>query len=111
MQDGILFDNILISSSEKEAETYRETTWKPKFTVEKENQKEEESTESDGLKGFQVINIFIYMYAVFMNFLVLNLTSAVLCDQKVVFEYLYKIADLPFLGEHKIKVLVSDLLT
>ncbi|KAL1554070.1 calnexin [Salvia divinorum] len=77
MQDGILFDNILISSSEKEAETYRETTWKPKFSVEKEKQKEEESTESDGLKGFQ----------------------------KVVFEYLYKIADLPFLGEHKVKVL------
>ncbi|KAG6410658.1 hypothetical protein SASPL_128723 [Salvia splendens] len=79
MQDGILFDNILISSSEKEAETYRETAWKPKFSVEKEKQKEEESTESDGLKGFQ----------------------------KVVFDYLYKIADLPFLGEHKVKVLAN----
>ncbi|KAL3617663.1 calnexin Cnx1 [Castilleja foliolosa] len=77
MQDGILFDNILIASSEKAAESYRESAWKPKFQVEKENQKDEESAESDGLKGVQ----------------------------KVVFDYLYKIADLPFLGEHKTKVL------
>ncbi|KAK6153852.1 hypothetical protein DH2020_013491 [Rehmannia glutinosa] len=77
MQDGILFDNILIASSEKAAESYRETAWKPKFEVEKEKQKEEESTDSDGLKGVQ----------------------------KVVFDYLYKAADLPFLGEHKVKVL------
>ncbi|KAL0429687.1 UNVERIFIED_CONTAM: Calnexin1 [Sesamum radiatum] len=77
MQDGILFDNILIASSEKVAESYRETAWKPKFEVEKEKQKEEEAKESDGLKGVQ----------------------------KVVFDYLYKVADLPFLGEHKAKVL------
>lgn len=77
MQDGILFDNILIASSENVAESYRETTWKPKFTVEKEKQKEEENIESEGLKGYQ----------------------------KVVFNYLYKIADLPFLVEHKPKVL------
>ncbi|KAG8388176.1 hypothetical protein BUALT_Bualt02G0098600 [Buddleja alternifolia] len=77
MQDGILFDNVLIASSEKAAETYRETAWKPKFEVEKANQKDEEPTDSDGLKGFQ----------------------------KLVFDYLYKAADLPFLGEHKVKVL------
>jgi calnexin len=77
MQDGILFDNILIASSEKAAESFRKTAWKPKIEVEKEKQKDEEATDSDGLKGVQ----------------------------KVVFDYLYKVADLRFLGEHKIKVL------
>ncbi|XP_022872834.1 calnexin homolog 1-like isoform X2 [Olea europaea var. sylvestris] len=77
MQDGLLFDNILIASNEKVAETYRLSAWKPKFEVEKEKQKEEESTDSEGLKGIQ----------------------------KVVFDYLYKIADLPVLGDHKVKVL------
>ncbi|EYU24545.1 hypothetical protein MIMGU_mgv1a007617mg [Erythranthe guttata] len=77
MQDGIVFDNILIASDEKVAESYRESAWKPKFEAEKLKQKEEETTESDGLKGVQ----------------------------KVVFDNLYKVADLPFLGEHKVKVL------
>lgn len=79
MQDGILFDNILIASDEKVAETYRQTTWKPKFEVEKEKQKAEEETSSlsDSLKGFQ----------------------------KVVFDQLYKIADIPFLQNHKFKIL------
>ncbi|XP_073317791.1 calnexin homolog [Primulina huaijiensis] len=76
MQDGILFDNILIASDEKVAQLYRETAWKPKFDIEKEKQKTEEPS-SDGLKGVQ----------------------------KIVFDYLYKAADLPFLGEHKVKVL------
>lgn len=78
MQDGILFDNILIASDEKTAESIRETTWKPKFKVEEEKQKAEEQTAGfDGLKGIQ----------------------------KTVFDVLYKIADLPFLGDHKVKVL------
>nr|GMD05674.1 calnexin homolog 1-like [Ipomoea batatas] len=77
MQDGILFDNILISSDEKVAESYRKTAWKPKFDIEKEKQKAEEDSSSDGLKGFQ----------------------------KTVFDLLYKITELPFLGEHKSKVL------
>ncbi|XP_019234878.1 PREDICTED: calnexin homolog 1-like [Nicotiana attenuata] len=77
MQDGILFDNILIASDEKVAESYRKTAWKPKFDAEKEKQKAEEATTSGGLKGFQ----------------------------KVVFDLLYKVADIPLLGEHKSKVL------
>lgn len=77
MQDGILFDNILIASDEKVAESYRKTAWKPKFDVEKEKQKAEETAESGGLKRYQ----------------------------KVVFDLLYKVADVPFLGEHKAKVL------
>uniref|UniRef100_A0A164U851 Calnexin homolog n=1 Tax=Daucus carota subsp. sativus TaxID=79200 RepID=A0A164U851_DAUCS len=79
MQDGILFDNILIASDEKVAESYRQTTWKPKFDVEKAKQKAEEETSSlsDSLKGFQ----------------------------KVVFDQLYKIADIPFLQNHKFKIL------
>ncbi|CAI9766180.1 unnamed protein product [Fraxinus pennsylvanica] len=77
MQDGLLFDNILIASDESVAESYRGTAWKPKFDVEKEKQKAEEAADSEGLQGVQ----------------------------KVVFYYLYKVADLPFLGDHKFKFL------
>ncbi|KAF5743636.1 hypothetical protein HS088_TW08G00221 [Tripterygium wilfordii] len=79
MQDGILFDNILIAKDETVAEAYWETTWKPKFTVEKEKQKvEDEVIGSDGaLAGFQ----------------------------KKVFDLLYKVADIPFLSAHKLKIL------
>ncbi|KAB1199909.1 hypothetical protein CJ030_MR4G028437 [Morella rubra] len=78
MQDGILFDNILITIDEKIAESYRETTWKPKFEVEKEKQKAEDlATGSDGLKNFR----------------------------KQVFEILYKIVDIPFLSAYKLKIL------
>ncbi|KAI3777710.1 hypothetical protein L1987_47512 [Smallanthus sonchifolius] len=77
MQDGILFDNILIASDEKSAESIRDATWKPKFLVEKEKQRvEEQAANLDGLKGIQ----------------------------KAVFDILYKIADLPILGDHKMKV-------
>ncbi|XP_043703410.1 calnexin homolog [Telopea speciosissima] len=78
MQDGILFDNFLITSDEKVAETYREKTWKPKFDVEKEKQKAEEAAAglSDGLSGFQ----------------------------KKVFDLLYKVADIPFLDAYKLKI-------
>ncbi|KAF3620174.1 Calnexin -like protein [Capsicum annuum] len=77
MQDGILFDNIIIASDEKVAESYRKTAWKPKFDAEKEKQKAEEVANAGELKGFQ----------------------------KMVFDLLYKVADIPFLGEHKSKVL------
>ncbi|KAJ0578507.1 putative calreticulin/calnexin, concanavalin A-like lectin/glucanase domain superfamily [Helianthus annuus] len=63
---------------EKTATEIRDTTWKPKFKVEEEKQKaEEQAAGSDGLSGIQ----------------------------KTVFDVLYKIADLPFLGNHKDKVL------
>lgn len=56
MQDGLLFDNILIAKDEKVAESYRETTWKPKYEVEKEKQKaEDEAASSDGVAGIQVM--------------------------------------------------------
>ncbi|KAL6995719.1 hypothetical protein U1Q18_005853 [Sarracenia purpurea var. burkii] len=79
MQDGILFDNILIASNEKVAESYRDKAWKPKFEVEKEKQKEEDASagQPDGIKGFK----------------------------KVVFDFLYEIADIPFLTKHKGKIL------
>ncbi|CAL0325247.1 unnamed protein product [Lupinus luteus] len=78
MQDGILFDNILIAKDDKIAASYRETTWKPKFTIEKEKQKEEElETGSVGLAGFQ----------------------------KKIFGLLYQIADIPFLSAYKLKIL------
>ncbi|XP_078161820.1 calnexin homolog 1-like [Carex rostrata] len=48
MQDGILFDNILIADDEKVAASYRETTWKPKYDVEKEKQKFDETAPHSG---------------------------------------------------------------
>ncbi|XXG59512.1 hypothetical protein AAC387_Pa04g1583 [Persea americana] len=78
MQDGILFDNILIASDEKVAESYREKTWKPKFEVEKAKEKAEDAASaSDSLAGFK----------------------------KKVFDVLYRIADIPFLEAYKIKII------
>ncbi|MBA0768940.1 hypothetical protein Gotri_017713 [Gossypium trilobum] len=78
MQEGILFDNILIAKDENVAQSYRDTTWKPKFVVEKEKQKaEEEAAGSDDLGGFQ----------------------------KKVFDVLYKFADIPFLSKYKLQIL------
>ncbi|CAN4098466.1 unnamed protein product [Withania somnifera] len=79
MQNGILFENIMIASDEKAAESYRTSAWKPKFDVEKEKQKVEEAATSGGLKELQLI--------------------------KMVFVLPYKLADIPFLGKHKSKVL------
>jgi calnexin len=58
MQDGILFDNIVIADDEKVATSILEKTWKPKFDVEKEKQMAEQAAagSSDGLSEFQVIH-------------------------------------------------------
>ncbi|KAK8587517.1 hypothetical protein V6N13_086500 [Hibiscus sabdariffa] len=78
MQDGILFDNILIAKNEKVAKSYRDTQWKPKFEVEKKKQKAEEQANGSGeLEGFQ----------------------------KQVFHVLYKVADIPFLSKYKPQIL------
>ncbi|GMY26693.1 calnexin homolog 1-like [Fagus crenata] len=79
MQDGILFDNILIAGDEKVAESYRLTTWKPKFEAEKEKEQAAEAAagQSDGLSDFQ----------------------------KKVFDLLYKIVDIPLLDAYKPKII------
>nr|CAB3484403.1 unnamed protein product [Digitaria exilis] len=78
MQDGILFDNILIADDEKVATSILEKTWKPKYEVEKEKEKaEEDAAGADGLSEFQ----------------------------KKVFDVLYKIADVPFLAPYKTKII------
>ncbi|XP_024545410.1 calnexin homolog [Selaginella moellendorffii] len=75
MQDGILFDNILVATDEAVAAEYRETKWKPKYEAEKEKQKIEEATPSpDGI-------------------------------QAKMFEYLRKVADIPALASQKEKIL------
>ncbi|THU45827.1 hypothetical protein C4D60_Mb02t22090 [Musa balbisiana] len=80
MQDGILFDNILIVSNEKVAESYRAETWKPKYEIEKEKKKAEDAAASA--------------------------SSDVLSDfQKKVFDVLYKIADIPFLEAYKNQII------
>ncbi|KAJ6294398.1 hypothetical protein OIU76_022468 [Salix suchowensis] len=77
MQDGILFDNILIAQDEKVASSIRDTTWKPKFDIEKEKEKADEAPAgTDVLGGFQ----------------------------KKVFELLYQVAELSILSEHKDKI-------
>ncbi|KAM0934782.1 putative calreticulin/calnexin, concanavalin A-like lectin/glucanase domain superfamily [Dioscorea sansibarensis] len=78
MQDGILFDNILVASDEKVAESYRDKTWLPKYILEKEKQKAEDAAAGlgDGSSSFQ----------------------------KKVFGVLYKVADIPFLGAYKMKI-------
>ncbi|KAJ4720369.1 Calnexin-like [Melia azedarach] len=79
MQDGILFDNILIATDEKVADLYRETTWKPKFDLEKAKLKAEKAVaaSSDLLPRLR----------------------------KAVFDLLYKIADIPFLDPYKSKII------
>lgn len=42
VQDGMLFDNILISDDYSDAKEYQDKYWKPKFEVEKDKQKTEE---------------------------------------------------------------------
>ncbi|TYH40232.1 hypothetical protein ES332_D12G232500v1 [Gossypium tomentosum] len=78
MQEGILFDNILIAKNEKVAKSYRETKWKPKFEVEKERQQAEE--EASGLDFLASI-------------------------KRKVFNALYQIADIPFLSNYKPQIL------
>ncbi|GMI67324.1 calnexin 1 [Hibiscus trionum] len=77
MQDGILFDNILIAKNEKVAKSYRDTQWMPKFEIEKKKQKAEEADGSYELEGLQ----------------------------KKVFDVLYKVADIPFLSEYKLRII------
>ncbi|KAJ6832075.1 calnexin-like protein [Iris pallida] len=79
MQEGILFDNILIAGDEMVAESYREKTWKPKYEAEKENQKAEEGAN--------------------------RLPNSLATFQKKLFDLLYKVADLPFLEAYKMKII------
>ncbi|TKY60513.1 Calnexin-like protein [Spatholobus suberectus] len=123
MQDGILFDNILIAEDDKVAASYRETTWKPKFTVEKEKQKEEGSEAvSAGLAGFQVMSFCIFTFPptplsfiLILLFSIMSVTPLLsyakcyfLSLQKKVFDLLYKVADMPFLSAYKLKIYVSN---
>ncbi|PKA60240.1 Calnexin like 1 [Apostasia shenzhenica] len=75
MQDGILFDNILIATDAKFAESIRDKTWKAKYEQEKEKEKAE-----DAPVGLSKI-------------------------QKKVFDLLYNVADIPFLKAHKSKII------
>ncbi|KAG6517148.1 hypothetical protein ZIOFF_020528 [Zingiber officinale] len=112
MQDGILFDNILIASDEKVAESYRLETWKPKYEAEKEKQKTEEAAAGfkDGLSGFQVMFPSATLgfksscsKLILVEHDILNLFHFLL--QKKIFDLLYKIADIPFLEPYKIKII------
>lgn len=81
MQDGIIFDNILVANDEELAKHYRDTEWKLKLEVEKAKQKKEDREEAGAD---------------------LNALSKV---QSQVFKFLYQIADIPLLGSQKEKLL------
>jgi calnexin len=80
MQDGILFDNVLVSHDEAAATEYREKTWKPKFDAEKEKEAAEVKLDDPGK------------------------LSALDGIKAKVFEVLYKIVDLPFLANYKLQI-------
>jgi len=82
MQDGILFDNILITHDEEEAKEYREKTWKAKFDVEKAKVVEEEEKEKDTATP-----------GAFDSF------------KEKIFELLYQIPELSFLAAYKDKII------
>ncbi|KAH9313914.1 hypothetical protein KI387_022541, partial [Taxus chinensis] len=80
MQDGLLFDNILIGNDVSVAQEYRDKYWKPKFEVDLEKQKAEEDGDSHipgFLTGFKV----------------------------KVFDFLYKIAAIPLVAPYKAKII------
>ncbi|MCO5592762.1 hypothetical protein L7F22_046765 [Adiantum nelumboides] len=81
MQDGILFDNILLTNDEELAKHYRDTEWKVKFEVEKAKETKEDT---DG---------------------VLADSNALSKVQSKVFKLLYRIADMPMLGSQKQKIM------
>ncbi|KAJ7517333.1 hypothetical protein O6H91_21G019300 [Diphasiastrum complanatum] len=80
MQDGIIFDNILVAHDEAIAQEYREKTWKTKFDVEKEKQKLDDAKEdvSDG-----------------------GLTGI----KGKIFELLYRVAEIPQLSAYKDRII------
>jgi len=82
VQDGMLFDNILIADDVSDAKEYRDKYWKPKFEVEKDKEKEEEA-------GAHILG------------------SLAGIKGKVIHS-LYKFADVPFLVPYKKKF--SDLI-
>uniref|UniRef100_A0A2P2M1E1 Calnexin homolog n=1 Tax=Rhizophora mucronata TaxID=61149 RepID=A0A2P2M1E1_RHIMU len=67
MQDGIVFDNILIAKNEKLAGSIRDAKWKPKFDIEKEKQKAEEAASSSdtAIAGIQVIKLSSLSFLLF----------------------------------------------
>lgn len=72
MQDGILFDNILVAHDEKVAEEYRKTTWEPKYLIEKEKvvgeeKKEKEEKSSTGIEAIKVISGTLFNPKVLRN--------------------------------------------
>lgn len=75
MQDGILFDNVLIANDEKAAESYREKVSKPKYELEKVKDKDQDSPA--GVSSFQ----------------------------KKIFDVLYRVADVPFLKSYRMKII------
>eukprot|EP00250_Pteridium_aquilinum_P006488 c1639_g1_i1 orf=266-1897(+) len=53
MQDGILFDNILITTDEAEASKIRETTWKVKFDTEEKDEKPVPPIEAGAIDAYK----------------------------------------------------------
>ncbi|XP_057835639.2 calnexin homolog isoform X2 [Cryptomeria japonica] len=80
MQDGLLFDNILIANNVSIAQEYRDKYWKPKFEADKEKQKGEEDVEP-------------------------NIPGMLTEFKGKVFDFLYKIAAIPLVAPYKAKII------
>lgn len=80
MQDGLLFDNVLVTRDVNLAKEYRDKEWKVKFDAETEQQKKEELADARN-SG--------YLGKV----------------QEVVFKSLYSVAEVPVLAAYKEKLL------
>lgn len=131
MQDGILFDDILVTHDEADAQKYRDKTWKPKFDAEKQREAMEDK-ENDiinvnrpprnmkvsfpqrnlreyiNMKPFEV---WSFQWVSEGNFL-LALHRQQCClntcvfHQEWIFETMFKIADIKFLAPHKLSIIV-----
>jgi calnexin len=82
MQDGILFDNILVAHDEKVAEEYRKTTWEPKYLIEKEKDAAEAKVEkvekSAGVAGIKVHTDILRTCDCFAGSMIWSLSTHVL---------------------------------
>ncbi|CAK9226050.1 unnamed protein product [Sphagnum troendelagicum] len=84
MQDGILFDDILVTHDEADAQKYRDKTWKPKFDAEKQREAMEDK-END----------------------IMNVNRPPRNMKEWIFETMFKIADIKFLAPHKLSIIQS----
>lgn len=115
MQDGLLFDNVLVTRDEEVARKYRDEKWKPKFDVEKETLAEDEKEDEvekksaftlDAVKVCIALRVEQTLGRLFRTFVTRLWCTCPVCCQTQLFEKLHKVAEIPQLApyKHHIKV-------